>query len=70
MKVDREANAALRTWGGWPLDDFLSQWSHIKPGMLKRACTVLGIQVTRRWTLPQKTDLHRRAQRFARNTVL
>lgn len=70
MKIDREANAALREWGRLPEDDFVAQWSTIEPALLKRACMVLGIRVSKHCTRQQRTDLHRRARRFARNTGL
>lgn len=70
MKLDREANAMIQLWGHWSLDDFLDRWKTLAPKMLERACPVLGLPTPKTWRLPQKTQLHKRAQRFARNTLL
>lgn len=70
MKIDREANATVQGWGRLPVEDFLAGWKQLDPAMLKRACAVLGMPPARRWTRPQQAELHRRAQRFARNTAV
>lgn len=70
MKIDREANAALAAWGRHTLDEFLAMWRQLDPALLKRTCTVLGLAAAKRWTRPQKAELHRRARRFSRNTAV
>ena len=68
IKIDREANTTVQAWGRLPLEDFLSAWKKLAAGQIERACAVIGLTVPKRWSKPQQTELHRRAQRFARNT--
>ncbi|MFZ4764180.1 MAG: hypothetical protein ACOYMN_04430 [Roseimicrobium sp.] len=68
MRIDREANATVQRWGRLTSEVFLSQWKQLDAEMIARACTVLGLAVAKRWTRTQQAELHRRAQRFARNT--
>ena len=67
--IDREANRALQTWGLLPKDDFLSQWSKLETGLITRAANAVGIRPTK-WTGPLREELHRRASRFVRNTMV
>lgn len=70
MHLDREANAALQDWGRWTTEEFQAQWKQLDRSLVKRTCRVTGLTVPRSWTRPQQAELHRRAQRFARNTAL
>lgn len=70
FELDREANAALQLWGGWTAQEFHSQWKQLDRGLVKRTCRVTGLALPRSWSVSQQAELHRRAQRFARNTAL
>lgn len=70
LDIDRDANAALSLWGSWQEEDLLARWRALDPAMLLRACHVIGLSPPKRWSESQKIDFHRRARRFARNTLL
>ena len=70
IKIDREANTTVQSWGRLPLEDFIAGWKQISASTIERACAVVGLPVHKRWSKQQLTDLHRRSQRFARNTAL
>lgn len=70
IKIDREANTTVQSWGRLPLEDFIAGWKQISASTIERACAVVGLPVHKRWSKQQLTDLHRRAQRFARNTAI
>ena len=67
--IDREANRALLDWGIMGRDEFLGQWSKLDPATLRRAAQAVGIRLTK-WTGPMREELHRRATRFVRNTMV
>lgn len=67
--IDREANRALQTWGLLPLSEFLSHWPSLDPDIITRAAHAVGIHPAK-WTAPQREELHRRATRFVRNTMV
>lgn len=70
LDIDRDANAALSLWGGWQEEELLARWRTLDPAMVLRACHVIGLSPPKRWSESQKIDFHRRARRFARNTLL
>ena len=70
MDIDREAHHALREWGRMDEEPFLSSWKKLDAELLRRAAIVVGLKPPGRWNGAQKSDLHRRARRFARNTFV
>ncbi len=64
---DPEAKEALLTWGQMELAEFLEAWPAMDPGLVDRACAMVGI-AHKRVTLATKKRLHATAVRFYRNT--
>ena len=69
IPIDREANQALLRWGTMPREDFLRQWSTLDSALLDRAAQAIGLRIGK-WTTTLRTELHHRAVRFVRNTMV
>jgi hypothetical protein len=69
MFIDREANRALLDWGIMSPDEFLGLWPQLDQTLLTRAAQAVGIRLAK-WTGPLREELHRRAARFVRNTMV
>ena len=70
MKIDRAANHALQVWGRMKRADFLGKWDMLNADMITRSAIAVGLPALKRWPQAAREELHRRALRFVRNTLV
>ena len=70
MAIDRDANHALQVWGRMKAADFLAKWELLNEDMIKRSAVAVGLPSLKRWPQSAREELHRRALRFVRNTIV
>ena len=70
LPMDRAANHALQIWGRMKADEFLGRWDLLNADLIKRSAIAVGLPALKRWPQPAREELHRRALRFVRNTMI
>ncbi len=69
IAIDRKANQALLLWGQMPQDEFLQKMTTFDEQTIRCSAKAVGLSGTK-WNTTARRELHRRAVRFARNTML
>jgi len=69
IAIDHQANQALLLWGQMAQDEFLQKVTSFDQQTIKRSAKAVGMP-SARWNINTRRELHRRAVRFARNTMI
>ena len=70
LTIDHDANRALQIWGRMNADEFLGAWDQFNVGIIKRCAIAVGLPALKRWPKTAREEMHRRAIRFVRNTMV